>query len=76
MTVPSGRTSISKKYIHSATNCNTNHVHFFYDPSVFFKWSDKRTWPDQLLDIRILSIRLALDYSARMFLGVLDGWTA
>lgn len=55
---------------------NTRYVHFFYDPAVFFKWSEKRTWPDQLLDIRILSLRLAMVWRSRMFLGVTDGWVA
>lgn len=55
---------------------NTRYVHFFYDPAVMFKWSEKRTWPDQLLDIRILSLRLAFVFRSRMFLGVTDGWVA
>lgn len=54
---------------------NTRHVYFEIDPSVQFKWSEKRTWPDQLLDIRILSLRMTLVFRSRMFLGVLDGWT-
>ena len=54
---------------------NTKHVYFEIDPAVQFKWSDKRTWPDQLLDIRILSLRTTLVFRSRMFLGVLDGWT-
>ncbi len=54
---------------------NTRHCYFETDPSVMFKWSEKRTWPDQLLDIRILSLRTTLVFRSRMFLGVLDGWT-
>jgi len=52
------------------------YVHFYVDPLMFFRWSESRTWPNQLVDIRILSLRLALVYKSRMFNTVLDGWTA
>ncbi len=55
---------------------NTKYVHFYVDPLMFFRWSESRTWPNQLVDIRILSLRLAMVYKARMFAWVGDGWTA
>ena len=63
--------------IHSLQQyCNTKYIHFYVDPLMLFRWSESRTWPNQLVDIRILSLRLALVYKARMFATVLDGWTA
>lgn len=58
------------------TKSNTKYVHFYIDPLMFFRWSESRTWPNQLVDIRILSLRLALVWKSRMFHTVLDGWTA
>jgi len=55
---------------------NTRHVHFYVDPAMMFTWSDKRTWPDQLLDIRLVTLKLTLVFKSRMFLGVIDGFTA
>ena len=55
---------------------NSKYIHFYVDPLMMFRWSESRTWPNQLVDIRILSLRLALVYKARMFATVLDGWTA
>ena len=46
------------------------------DSQMFFKWSEDRTWPNQLVHVRLLTLRLALVHSARMFSAVLDGWTA
>lgn len=55
---------------------NSDKVHFYVDPAMKFNWSEKRTWPDQLLDIRLLTLKTALVYKSRLFLAVLDGWTA
>jgi len=76
MTSPGGDISHNAKYIHSATKCNTKYVHFVVDPLMFFRWTETRSWPNQVVDIRLLLLRLALVYKSRMFLTVLDGWSA
>jgi len=57
------------------TDCNTNYVHYYVDSQMRFKWSDARSWPNQLTEIRLVALRLALVWKARMFHAVLDGWT-
>jgi hypothetical protein len=54
---------------------NTKYVHFYVDPMMFFRWTESRTWPNQVVDIRLLLLRLALVCKSRMFLGVIDGFT-
>lgn len=54
---------------------NRDFIHFVCDSQMFFKWSDDRTWPNQLVHIRLLTLRLALVTTARMFSAVLDGWS-
>lgn len=55
---------------------NTKYVHFYVDPMMMFKWTESRTWPNQLVDIRLITLRVALCYKNRMFNAVLDGFTA
>ena len=55
---------------------NSNYVHFYVDSQMRFKWSEARSWPNQLTEIRLVALRLALVWKARMFHSVLDGWTA
>jgi hypothetical protein len=55
---------------------NTNYVHFYVDPQMMFRWTESRTWPNQVVDIRLLLLRLTLVYKDRMFLGVIDGFSA
>jgi hypothetical protein len=55
---------------------NARGTHFYTDPGWFFRWSESRTWPDQLIEVRLLSLRLTLCTKMRMFQQVLDGWTA
>ena len=55
---------------------NTNYVYFYVDPNMFFTWTEPRSWPNQLTKTRLVTLRLALVYKARMFHAVLDGWTA
>jgi hypothetical protein len=55
---------------------NTKGVHFTTDPLMFFRWTETRAWPNQVVDIRLLLLRLAMVYKSRMFLSVLDGFTA
>lgn len=55
---------------------NTNYLHFVTDPGMFFTWTEPRTWPNQLTKIRLVTLRCALVYKARMFHAVLDGWSA
>ena len=58
------------------TDCNSNYVHFYVDSQMRFKWSEARSWPNQLTEIRLVALRLALVWKARMFHAVLDGITA
>jgi hypothetical protein len=58
------------------TDCNTNAVHFYVDPMMFFRWTESRTWPNQVVDVRLLLLRYTLVYKSRMFLGVIDGFSA
>lgn len=55
---------------------NTKYVHFYVDPMMMFRWTEPRTWPNQVVDIRLLLLRLTLVYKDRMFLGVIDGFSA
>jgi len=55
---------------------NKDKIHFYTDPGMFFSWTESRTWPNQLVDIRLLKLRLTLITKARMFLGVIDGFSA
>ena len=55
---------------------NTRHVHFFIDPSMFLEVIAEADLADQLLNIYLLTLKLTLVYKSRMFLGVLDGFTA
>jgi hypothetical protein len=55
---------------------NRDFIQFWCDSQMFFKWSSDRTWPNQLVHIRLLTLRLALITKARMFSAVLDGWSA
>lgn len=58
------------------TDCNSNYIYFYVDPNMFFTWTEPRSWPNQLTKTRLVTLRLALVYKARMFHAVLDGWTA
>jgi hypothetical protein len=55
---------------------NTDKVFFYTDPAMMFNWTESRSWPNQLVDIRLLTLRLTMTYKSRMFLGVIDGFTA
>ena len=55
---------------------NRSAVHFYVDPQMMFTWTEPRAWPNQLVKTRLLSLRCALVYKRRMFLGVIDGITA
>ena len=68
--------SISNNIRPPLTDCNSNYVHFYVDSQMRFKWSEARSWPNQLTEIRLVALRLALVWKARMFHSVLDGWTA
>lgn len=55
---------------------NRSAVHFYVDPQMMFTWTEPRAWPNQLVKTRLLSLRCALVYKRRMYLGVIDGITA
>lgn len=55
---------------------NNSAAHFYVDPQMLFTWTEPRAWPNQLTKTRLLSLRCALVYKRRMYLGVIDGYTA
>ena len=55
---------------------NTKYVHFFVEPNAFFKWTEPRVWPDQFAKTRLMMLRTALVYRARMYNDVIDGVAA
>ena len=55
---------------------NRSAVHFYVDPQMMFTWTEPRAWPNQLVKTRLLSLRCALVYKRRMYLGVIDGISA
>lgn len=55
---------------------NSKYTYITTDPMMMFRWTEPRTWPNQVVDVRLLLLRLAQITTSRMFLTVLDGWTA
>lgn len=55
---------------------NNEDVHLTVDPEYMFTWSPPLQQPYQLAYNRICGIRLTNTYMARMFSGVISGWTA
>ena len=51
-------------------------LHLMVDPAFKFKWTPALTYPNQLAYTRICGLRLSMAYKARMFTGVIDGFTA
>lgn len=55
---------------------NLNHVYCTIDPEMNFTWTEPRSWPNQLVQTRLVTLRFAVVWNARMFHAVTDGWTA
>lgn len=55
---------------------NKKDMHFTVDPAYLFEWSPALTYPTQLAYNRICGLRFLFEASARMFSGVIDGFSA
>lgn len=55
---------------------NRNYVYFQFDPRFKFEWTNPLTYPNQFMFTRLVGLRLFLNYTARMYHAVMNGWTA
>ena len=55
---------------------NAEDIHFMVDPKMKWKWTEPRSYPNQLTYTRIVSLRTFLCTRTRMFLGVGTGIVA